>query len=208
MIPLLAGLAFSTAAGFGAQAYGAKLAGDAASAQQAASIAAYKNRHTWEVSDLRNAGLNPALSAMQGAGSVGSMSAAQIPSNDAGRDVGNAIANASARAVARAQVKNLEADTNLKMANSFESSQRANIAAWQSHSALERAKQDNMETQAMARDPDALWRTRYQSPLMRKMDDIGSSARRLFEQVRDGDPVGRYTPPKGGGYVKRWPSEN
>jgi hypothetical protein len=38
-----------------------------------------QNRHQWEVADLRKAGLNPILSAMKGAPSIGGSAAAPVP---------------------------------------------------------------------------------------------------------------------------------
>jgi hypothetical protein len=42
-----------------------------------------KNRHQWEVADLRKAGLNPILSAMKGAPSIGGSAQAVSPANAA-----------------------------------------------------------------------------------------------------------------------------
>lgn len=189
MIPLIAGLGLAMAGSAGSTLLGHSLGQSSAKQQQRAQVDAYKNRHTWEVADLRNAGLNPILSAQGGGGSVGGMAQAPVPQSDAGRTIGDAVQGASARAVAKAQIKNLEADTALKTANSFESSQRAAVSGWQAHSAMERAKMDNMETQAMARDPDALWRTRYQGPLMRKIDDVSASAKQLYKNYVELTPA-------------------
>lgn len=65
--------------------------------QQHATEEAYRKRHQWQVADLRSAGLNPVLSATQGAGSVGSMATGQTP------DVGSSINSAAQSMLAREQ---------------------------------------------------------------------------------------------------------
>lgn len=50
----------------------------------------YKNRHQWEVADLKAAGLNPMLSANAG-GAVGSAPAASAPSNSMGEGISTAL---------------------------------------------------------------------------------------------------------------------
>lgn len=104
--------------------------------QQEATINAYKHRHQWQVADLRAAGLNPVLSATQGAGSVGSMAQMQTP------DVADSIQSASAASLNKEQAitqkttqaqQLTQADANVKTAehqaaSAREASARADIA--------------------------------------------------------------------------------
>jgi len=65
---------------------------------QQETIDAYKHRHQWQTADLRAAGLNPVLSATQGAGSVGNMAQAQAP------DIAQATSNFSAAQLRREEI--------------------------------------------------------------------------------------------------------
>lgn len=85
--------------------------------QQQETIDAYKHRHQWQTQDLRAAGLNPILSATQGAGSVGSMAQAQAP------DISQATSNFSA-----AQLRKEEINT-AKTTQTQQLAQSANLAA-------------------------------------------------------------------------------
>lgn len=67
-----------------------------------------KNRHQWEVDDLRSAGLNPILSA-GGTPSIGGAAKADVP--DSAKDISSGIANAIQAQLAEAQVKNINEQT-------------------------------------------------------------------------------------------------
>ena len=66
-----------------------------------------QNRHQWEVNDLRAAGLNPILSAMKGAPSIGgsAQAVAGASSGSEFADYSNAASNATNSATAARQLK-------------------------------------------------------------------------------------------------------
>lgn len=78
----------------------------AANAANAFTTEQLKNRHQWEVQDLKKAGLNPILSA-GGTPSIGGSSTADVPSNS----LGNAVSSAMAAKQLAAQISNLDANT-------------------------------------------------------------------------------------------------
>lgn len=84
---------------------------------QQETIDAYKHRHQWQTADLRAAGLNPVLSATQGAGSVGNMAQAQAP------DIAQSVSNVSA-----AQLRREEINT-AKTTQAQQVAQAANLTA-------------------------------------------------------------------------------
>lgn len=67
-----------------------------------------KNRHQWEVADLKAAGLNPILSA-GGTPSMGSSAKADLP--DSAGDISKGIGNSIQVALAEQQVKNIAEQT-------------------------------------------------------------------------------------------------
>lgn len=118
------------AAMLGAAAIGA--AGSAISGNQSARAAErnYKHRYQWQVKDLKKAGLNPMLAVSQGAPNV-----PQPQFENIGEGAIKGASAAAAARVASGQVKNLEADTELKgtaaalnIAQARESSIRAGIS--------------------------------------------------------------------------------
>jgi len=104
--------------------------------QQQSTVDAYKHRHQWQVADLRAAGLNPVLSATQGAGSVGSMAQGQAPdlAGSANSAASAALAREQATTAKTTQVQQLtQADVNEstaahQSASAREASARADIA--------------------------------------------------------------------------------
>lgn len=82
-----------------------------------------KNRHQWEVDDLRAAGLNPILSAMKGAPSIGGSAMASVSGGMAedAAAISNAHSNransASAALMARLQEQKLKSEIELLQSN-------------------------------------------------------------------------------------------
>ena len=68
----------------------------------------YRNRHQMTVEDLKRAGLNPILSAQQGAGATPTMAAANLGSS------GNPVVSALQAKQMKEQIKNVQADTEKK----------------------------------------------------------------------------------------------
>ena len=113
-------LHFGGLAGAGASAYGAyasaKAAKEATKMQIDWERERAKNAHQWEVEDLQNAGLNPILSANQGAVTGGI--SAPVPDtsgySDAGAIIGNLIKQMSETNLNNTTAKNTAADTEVK----------------------------------------------------------------------------------------------
>lgn len=93
---------------------------DFASAQAAAANAftekQLKNRHQWEVEDLRKAGLNPILSAMKGAPSIGG-SAQAVATPSSGSEFANYASSAAAANQQRLNTEKLKSEIDLLEAN-------------------------------------------------------------------------------------------
>lgn len=127
------------------------------------------------------------LSANQG-GSAGSMAMAQAPSTDVGNTINNAAAQSTARSLAKAQEATMKSQAYLN----DQLASKASIDAMSSAADVKAKATNNdiqeMELKAILRDPDAHWRTRYQGPLMRKVEDVVSSAKNIYDSVK-GDPV-------------------
>lgn len=87
----------------------------------------YKNRYTWQMEDLKRAGLNPALAYSQGAGSAGSAHMANMPDFGLpvkGVSAGIQLATAkSAIDLNQAQAKNLESQAELNSAKTAQEEQ-------------------------------------------------------------------------------------
>ena len=104
-----------------------------ASAQQANQFTReqLQNRHQWEVNDLRAAGLNPILSAMKGAPSIGgsAQAVANASSGSEFADYSNAASNATNSATAARQLKlnteKLESEIDLLKSNAQASKAQA-----------------------------------------------------------------------------------
>lgn len=111
IIGSLAGTALSSGLSFLGGKDANKEAAKAAEAQMAFQKESLQNRHTWEVADLRRAGLNPILSANSGA--PGASGASYTPTN-ALAGAADALGKGSANAVS---IANIKADTAQKLAN-------------------------------------------------------------------------------------------
>lgn len=98
-----------------------------------------QNRHQWETSDLRRAGLNPILSA-GGGGSGGPSISAPHPGQT---DLAGSVGKLSAAKLAKEQVKNVATDTEKKQNESAESFARGDYWANMASSAAAQANIDN-----------------------------------------------------------------
>lgn len=108
---------------------------------QQETVDAYRNRHQWQVQDLRAAGLNPILSGTQGAGSVGNMATAQAP------DISQATSNFSA-----AQLRREEINTN-KTTQTQQLAQSENLLSTARESAA-RAEVEEKVAEEFRKDPN------------------------------------------------------
>lgn len=113
---------------FGAAAIGGAGQYFAAKQAQRAQKEFYKNRHQWEVSDLRAAGLNPILSATQGPGSAPQVAQANIA---AGMQQGISAARQAKMIDAELEAVESQADRDKSQANTNE--WIANNQQWQAH---------------------------------------------------------------------------
>ena len=113
----LGDIAGAAAIGAVSSIYGSNQANSAAFQMQANSLAAQKesmqNRHQWEVEDLRKAGLNPILSAINSAGGVVS----GATGNTTGPDIAGALNKIANSALMRKQTELLEKDLQVKQDN-------------------------------------------------------------------------------------------
>lgn len=89
---------------------------------QQETVDAYKHRHQWQTQDLRAAGLNPVLSATQGAGSVGSMAQAQAP------DISQSANNFSAAQLRREEINTAKTTQAQQVAQAAQSTASAREA--------------------------------------------------------------------------------
>ena len=103
-----------------------------ASAEAAASRGFTKeqlqNRHQWEVADLRKAGLNPMLSAMKGAPSIGG-SAQAVSNANAAQDAASLTSSAAQAKQIELNNKKLSAEIDLLKSQSYKA--RAKDRDWE-----------------------------------------------------------------------------
>lgn len=149
--------------------------------QQSATTQQYKHRYQWTMDDLKAAGLNPMLAMNQGAVSGGG-AMAMAPTPDIGSSVSQGVARGTEALLARSSAKQLESQAQLNEATAQRQRAETAKATWEAGTAFQQSQMAAMEKRAMERDPDALWRTRYQGPMMRKIDDIASSAKQLYQR--------------------------
>lgn len=142
----------------------------ASSAREAAAINRenFKNRHQWEVADLKKAGLNPILSA-HGSPPGASAPAAAVPSNSIGEGVNSAMA-----------ARRLRAEIDLMAQQRKESMAREALTDTQNLKTFEEKKgisYDNRVKDVLSK-ADSRWH--------------GSSAGQFFRLLRSGgNPSGR-----------------
>lgn len=140
-----------------------------------------QNRYQWTKQDLLKAGYNPILAVNNGQPPAPSASAVQAQAPDIGGAITSGIQAGTARSLAKAQESNVHQQTAKAKAETDESYVRmANTAA--------DAAIKQREINAIDRDPDAYWRSKFQSPVSRSAQDIfdlaGSSAKSLIQGGR------------------------
>ena len=136
---------------FGGDILGAGLGYASARQAQQQSERFYRNRHQWEVEDLRKAGLNPILSAKFGGGGVPSMAQAQVP------QIGSSASKLAQSKLTNAQLSVAKNQSNLLNAQTMKAEAEAN-SAWSNASlskteeVLRRQQMDMLKKNPKLRD--------------------------------------------------------
>ena len=107
-------------------------------------VTAAKNKHQWEVEDLKSAGLNPVLSANSGASVAGSP-LASAPANE----LGNAVNSALSTMRLASEIDNLNADTKLKTDDAQLKRDQSSLALAQVGHTNTQSDRARVETRAM-----------------------------------------------------------
>lgn len=138
-----------------------------------------QNRYQWTKADLEKAGYNPILAVNNGQPPSPSVSAVAGQQPDLGQAASSAVQAVTARQLAAAQIKQTEQNTAKAKAETDESYIRmANTA---NDAALKQR-----ELNAIDKDPDAYWRTKYQSPVSRSAQDVFDLARSSAKSLIEG----------------------
>lgn len=146
----------------------------------------YRNRHTWEVKDLQKAGLNPILSVTGGQPPTPSVSQPHIQVPDYGAAFGKAAEGFTARMLAKAQEGALKEQERA----SYYQAQKLKEEAFETqartaeHTVNTAIKAEELD--AMRKDPDAYWRSKYQSPAARGVQDVFELGRSSARAVGSG----------------------
>lgn len=176
---ILAGLA----GGVGGSLVGGIMGRSNAKQQQVASAHAYQHRYQWTMDDLRKAGLNPMLAMNQGSvGSAPSMAMANTPdvggAISSGMQAGSAATQANTqKQLAVASAKNLEAQTLAAKSQADRNFSEANLADQNAFNTALAAERSVMENEALRKNPDAVYRSKYQGNVAREVENVFDLAR-------------------------------
>lgn len=144
-----------------------------------------KNRHQWEVQDLRKAGLNPVLSAMNGAPSMGGAAQAQVfnPADAAAKGVQSALASKRLNA----EIKNINQDTETKMAQEGVALSQRDVNNMLA-SVYQTQRDQNLPSAALARYKSGLYGTHPKLMALDTLLPYGAGAAKTVKSIFDTIP--------------------